>query len=255
MIKEMLGKQLLFFDGAIGTKLHEAGLSASDIPETWNITHSDIVRDIHLQYLVAGSDIITTNTFGCNTMNFRNKGYKVEEIVTGAVANAKAAVSTYVDTYVATYVETSTASKKRFIALNIGPTGKLLKPLGDLHFEKAVELFKETIITGAKAGADLILIETMSDAYELKAAVIAAKENCDLPIIASVTLDEKGKMLTGGTVDVVVALLEGLGVDAIGFNCGLGPEQLSPYINQALKISSVPLLFMPNAGLPAILMA
>jgi 5-methyltetrahydrofolate--homocysteine methyltransferase len=243
MIKNLLGKQLLFLDGAMGTllqeaSLQEASLKNNDIPEIWNISHSNIVKNIHEQYLAAGSDIILTNTFGCNAIKLKDTDYTVEQVVTSAVENAKKAIETY------------SSIKPRYIALDIGPTGKLLKPLGDLHFEEAVALFKETVIAGVNANVDLILIETMTDVYELKAAVLAAKENCDLPIIASVTLDDKGKMLTGGTVDVVITLLEGLGVDVIGFNCGFGPEQFTPHIKNALKISSTPLLLMPNAGLP-----
>jgi len=237
MIKEILGRQLLFFDGAMGTQLQAAGLKTGEIPDTWNITHADIIQDVHRRYLAAGSNIITTNTFGSNSHNLAGTGYTAENIISRAVANAKTAAASF-------------KSKKSFIALDIGPTGKLLKPLGDLHFEEAYKLFSEMINAGVKEGVDIILFETFSDAYELKAAVLAAKENCGLPVIASVTLDKNGKMLTGGNVDVVVALLEGLGVDVIGINCGFGIEQLETYIAQALRLSSTPILFMPNAGLP-----
>ncbi|MDR2952661.1 MAG: homocysteine S-methyltransferase family protein, partial [Treponema sp.] len=237
MIRELFGKKLLFLDGAMGTQLQAAGLKPGDSPDIWNVTHADTVREIHSRYLAAGSDIITANTFGCNSLKLAGSGYSVEQIVKSAIANAKEAVA-------------KAGSKPRFIALDIGPTGKLLKPLGDLSFEEAYSLFRETILAGAAEGADLILIETFSDAYELKAAVLAAKENCELPLIASVTLDEKGRMLTGGGVDEIITLLEGLSVDVISFNCGLGPEQLAPHISHALSISSTPLLLMPNAGLP-----
>jgi len=244
MIRNLLGKQLLFLDGAMGTQLEAAGLKAGDSPDVWNITNADLVRNVHLNYLAAGSDIIITNTFGCTANKLAHTGYTVEQIVPNAVANAKMAIEAY------SASAAFTVSKPHFVALDIGPTGKLLKPLGDLHFEEAYELFRTTVIAGAKAGADLILIETFSDAYELKAAVLAAKENSNLPVIGSVTLDKNGKMLTGGGVDVVVALLEGLRVDAIGINCGFGPEQLAPYVTQALNVSSTPILLMPNAGLP-----
>ena len=243
MIEKLLGKKLLFFDGAMGTQLQAAGLKTGDIPDLWNITHPDTVRDIHLRYLAAGCDIIITNTFGCNGIKMKGSGFTAGEIAARAVENAAKAIS-------ALSAPSFSAPKERFIALDIGPTGKLIKPLGDLAFEDAVALFAETVIAGVKAGVDLILIETMSDAYELKAAVLAAKENCNLPVVASVTLDERGKMLTGGGVDVVVALLEGLGVNVIGFNCGLGPGQLTPHVENALRLSSTPLLLMPNAGLP-----
>jgi len=237
MIKEMLGKQLLFLDGAMGTQLQAAGLKTGEIPDTWNITHADIIQEVHKRYLAAGCNIITTNTFGSNSHNLADTGYTVEHIVSRALANAKAAAAAF-------------QPQKSFIALDIGPTGRLLKPLGDLSFEEAYELFRETILAGVKEGADIVLLETFSDAYELKAAVLAAKENCGLPVFASVTLDENGKMLTGGNVDVAAALLEGLGVDVIGINCSNGIEQLEPYITRMLKLSSTPLLFMPNAGLP-----
>jgi 5-methyltetrahydrofolate--homocysteine methyltransferase len=238
MLIEQFGKQLLFFDGAMGTQLQEAGLKPGDIPDLWNATNANAVRDIHKKYLAAGCDIIITNTFGCNALKLAGTGFTVNEIASLAVANAKAAADEF------------TASKQRYVALDIGPTGRLLKPFGALGFEEAYTLFSETIAAGANAGADLIIIETMSDTYEIKAAVLAAKENCGLPVIASVTLANTGKMLMGGGTDVAVTLLEGLGVDVIGFNCGLGPEQLTPFISQALDLSSTPILFMPNAGLP-----
>ncbi|MCL2007862.1 MAG: homocysteine S-methyltransferase family protein [Treponema sp.] len=241
MIRDFLGKQLLFFDGAMGTELHSIGLKASELPEVWNIKEGKLIQDIHKKYLNAGSDILKTNTFGCNSVKMSATGYTVEEIIKHAVENARIAIK-----------ECNT-SKPRYIALDIGPLGKLLKPLGDLHFNLAYELFKEIVIIGTREKADLILIETMSCTYELKAAVLAAKENSNLPIIASITLDEKGRMLTGGTVDTSISLLEGLGVDVIGFNCGLGPEELSPQINRALILSSTPILLMPNAGLPKII--
>ena len=239
MIKKLLGKQLLFFDGAMGTELQAAGLKPGNIPDLWNVTHAHEVQDVHKRYLAAGCDVIITNTFGCNSQKLEGTGFTVEQITARAVENAKAAIAA------------CSSSKQRFVALDIGPTGRLLKPFGDLDFTEAIALFSETVIAGEKAGADLILIETMSDAYEVKAAVLAAKENSSLPLIASVTLDKNGKMLTGGGVDVVVALLEGLNVDVIGFNCGVGPEQLTPHIRHALDISSTPILLMPNAGLPS----
>jgi 5-methyltetrahydrofolate--homocysteine methyltransferase len=249
MIRELFGKRLLFLDGAMGTQLQAAGLKPGDSPDLWNISHADTVRGIHLRYLSAGSDIITANTFGCNAYKLAGSGYSVENVVKSALANSKEAVA---KTGLAQQAGQAgqAFSKPRFIALDIGPTGRLLKPLGDLHFEEAYSLFRETILAGTSEGADLILIETFSDAYELKAAVLAAKENSELPVIASVTLDEKGRMLTGGGVDEVITLLEGLRVDVIGFNCGLGPEQLTPHINHALSICSTPLMLMPNAGLP-----
>jgi 5-methyltetrahydrofolate--homocysteine methyltransferase len=238
MIKNLLGRQLLFFDGAMATELQKRGLKTGEIPDLWNITSPDTVRDIHKQYLDAGCDIIKTNTFGSNSHRLAGSGFTPQQIIDSAVNNAKKAIAS------------CGQSKPRFTALDIGPTGKLLKPLGDIHFDEAYALFSDVVKTGAKAGADIVLIETMSDVYELKAAVLAVKENCDLPVIASVTLDENGKMLTGSRADVITAVLEGLGVDAIGFNCGYGHKQLEPFVLNTVKAASVPVLFMPNAGLP-----
>ena len=231
---ERLGTEWLFFDGGIGTILQEHGLAAGELPETWNITHPDEILSIHRAYLDAGSDIINTNTFGANALKYPDN---LREIVESAVAHAKEA-------------RRQSGREDAYIALDIGPTGRLLQPMGDLPFEQAVALFGEVVRIGAAAGADLVLIETMSDSYELKAAVLAAKENCDLPVLATVIFDEKGKLLTGGTVDSVVALLEGLGADALGVNCGLGPQQMLPIVKRLTEVSSLPVIANPNAGLP-----
>ena len=231
---ERLGREWLFFDGGMGSILQERGLAAGELPETWNITHPDEIQSIHRAYLDAGSDIINTNTFGANALKFPDN---LRETVEAAVAHAKEA-------------RRQAGREDAYIALDIGPTGRLLQPLGDLPFEQAVELFGEVVRIGAAAGADLVLIETMSDSYELKAAVLAAKENCDLPVLATVIFDENGKLLTGGTVDAVVALLEGLGVDALGVNCGLGPKQMLPIVKRLTEVSSLPVIVNPNAGLP-----
>lgn len=228
-----LGKRIVFFDGGMGTLLQERGLEAGELPENWNLEHPDIIRELHRDYLNAGADIILANTFGANSLKFPDN---LEEIVTTGVQNAKKAVE-----------ETG---GKGYVALDVGPTGKLLKPLGTLDFEDAVSIFARTIKAGAAAGADLILIETMSDTYELKAAVLAAKENCDLPIMATVIFGENGKMLTGATPEAVTALLEGLDVDAFGMNCGLGPEQMKPFFERLAETASIPLIVNPNAGLP-----
>ncbi|HIY38579.1 MAG TPA: homocysteine S-methyltransferase family protein [Candidatus Agathobaculum merdigallinarum] len=233
-ITERLGKEWLFFDGGMGTILQERGLAAGELPEIWNITHPDEILSIHRAYLDAGSNIINTNTFGANALKYPEN---LREIVETAVAHAKEA-------------RRQSGREDAYIALDIGPTGRLLQPMGDLPFEQAVELFGEVVRIGAAAGADLVLIETMSDSYELKAAVLAAKENCSLPVLATVIFDENGKLLTGGTVDSVVALLEGLRVDALGVNCGLGPKQMLPIVQQLAKVSSLPVIVNPNAGLP-----
>lgn len=238
MIKDRLGKELLFFDGGMGTLLQERGLGPGELPETWNLIHPDVIRDIHRAYIEAGSDIVLTNTFGANALKFHDDGCSLGEIVKKGVENVKKAA------------EEAGAGRTVYTALDIGPTGKLLKPMGDLDFETAYEVFKEVAIWGEEAGADLIHIETMSDTYELKAAVLAAKENTSLPVFATAIFDERGKLLTGADVPSVVALLEGLRADAIGINCGMGPEQMLPVLEQFLKYSSLPVIVKPNAGLP-----
>lgn len=200
-------------------------LRAGELPEKLNITEPERVLAIHKAYAEAGAEFITANTFGANSLKYDN----VEELVRAGVALAKQA--------------------GRKVALDLGPTGKLLKPMGDLDFERAVALFSEVVLAG-KDGSDVIIIETMSDTYELKAAVLAAKENSDLPVIASMIFDEKGRLLTGGDVKSAVAMLEGLGVDVIGMNCGLGPKQMIALVQELRSCTSLPILVMPNAGLP-----
>lgn len=238
MIRDRLGKELLYFDGGMGTLLQERGLEPGELPETWNITHPDVIRGIHRSYIDAGSDIVLTNTFGANALKFHDGTFSLNEIVTSDVEHVKAAV------------RDSGTDRKIYTALDMGPTGKLLKPMGDLDFETAYEAFREVAVLGEQAGADLIHIETMSDTYELKAAVLAAKENTSLPVFATTIFDERGKLLTGADVPSVIAMLEGLRVDALGINCGLGPEQMLPLLEQFLRYSSTPVIVKPNAGLP-----
>ena len=231
-ILEELGKRMLFFDGGMGTLLQENGLGPGELPELWNLTRPELIEDIHRRYRAAGADILTANTFGANPVKLNGSGHSTEKIVAAAVAIAKKAAS------------------GALVAMDIGPTGKLLKPLGDLAFEDAVSAFAQAAVAGEKAGADLILIETMSDTYECKAAVLAAKENTKLPIFVTMVVDEQGKLLTGGDIAAAVALLEGLGVDAIGLNCGFGPEQMKKFLPQLTETCSLPVIVNPNAGLP-----
>nr|WP_330399404.1 homocysteine S-methyltransferase family protein [Lachnoclostridium edouardi] len=240
-IMNQLGKKILFFDGGMGSLLQEKGLKPGELPETWNVLHPEIVTAIHREYLEAGCNIITVNTFGANRFKYNEESqFHLEQIVDAAVKNGKEAVK---------QAEKITG-KKGYVALDMGPTGKLLKPLGDLDFEDAVSVYSEIVKIGAREGADCIIIETMSDGYEMKAAVLAAKENSHLPVFATVTFDEKGKLLTGGDVLFTVALLEGLGVDALGINCGLGPVQMKPIVEKLLAEASIPVIVNPNAGLP-----
>lgn len=229
-------RQRIFFDGAMGTMLQDAGLPAGRLPDLWCLEQPETIKGIHAAYLRAGSRILKTNTFGSNSYKLAPYGATTRQVVEAAVGLARSAIA-----------ETGAEA---WVALDLGPTGKLLKPYGDLDFEAAVSLFAETAKAGAEAGADCILIETMSDTYELKAAVLAARENTDLPIFATLIFDETGRLLTGGDIPAVVALLEGLGVDAFGLNCGMGPAQMVPLVEELLRYTSTPVIVNPNAGLP-----
>lgn len=233
-IRDEFGKRMLFFDGGMGSLLQERGLKQGELPETWNLKKPEELIRIHREYLEAGADIVLANTFGANRFKYDN----LDEIIAAGIANAKTAVRE--------------SGEKAYVALDMGPTGKLLKPMGTLDFEEAVSVYAEVVRAGEKAGADLILIETMSDTYELKAAVLAAKENSSLPVMATVVFDEGHKLLTGASPENVVALLEGLRVDALGINCGLGPKQMKPIFERLARFASVPLIIMPNAGLPRV---
>ena len=235
-IRERLGKELLFLDGGMGTLLQTEGLAPGELPETWNIEHPEKVEAIHRRYYEAGSDVVLANTFGANVCKFHDDRYTVEEVIRAGIANAKRAGEQI--------------GKETYVALDMGPTGKLLKPMGDLDFDDAYEAFAEAVRYGEKYGADLIHIETMSDTYEVKAAILAAKENSSLPVFVTMIFDERGKLLTGGDVPSVVAMLEGLRVDALGLNCGLGPKQMLPILNDLRRYTSLPIIVKPNAGLP-----
>ena len=213
---------ITYFDGGMGTMLT---LKAGELPELLNINDPERVYAIHKAYADAGCNIISANTFGANRFKYDN----VDEIVKSAVKNAKR------------------TGKK--VALDIGPTGKLLKPMGDLDFEECVDIFADVIKAG-RDEADLVLLETFGDLYEIKAAMLAVKENCDLPLVVSMIFDEKARLLTGADVRTACAVVEGLGADAIGFNCGLGPKQMIPLVEELEKHASIPILVMPNAGLP-----
>ena len=250
-IREQLGKELLFFDGAMGTVLQSRGLKTGEIPETWNILHPEVIQQIHKEYLLAGCNIIKANTFGVNSFKFKGTDYSVDELVAAGIKIAKAAADEAKEEIKVTKGENKI--QPMYTALDIGSLGKLLKPLGEIAFDEAYEAFKEVVIAGEKAGADLVLIETVSDTYEIKAAVLAAKENSDLPIVVTMIFDENGKLLTGGDVASAVAMLEGLGVDAVGFNCGLGPQQMMKLFPELAKCCSIPIVINPNAGLPVVI--
>lgn len=235
---DYIKNDLLILDGGMGTLLQQKGLPAGELPERWNISHPEIVQEIHRAYYDAGSNVVSTNTFGANLLKFSHM--ELEEIIAAAVNNARIAK------------DTSSNTKEKFIALDIGPSGKLLKPYGDLDFEDAVKLFAETVKIGSKLGVDLIFIETMNDSYETKAALLAAKENSKLPVFVSNAYGSDGRLMTGATPAAMVTLLEGMGADAIGANCSLGPRQLGGVVEELLKYASVPVLLKPNAGLPEV---
>ena len=235
-ILDYMKENILFLDGGMGTLLQEQGLKPGELPERWNISQPDKIQSIHKSYYDAGSNVVSTNTFGANSLKFNDN--ELEEIIRTAINNVQKAK------------ETSTGTQEKFIALDIGPTGKLLKPFGDLDFEDAVAIFAKTVKLGVKYGADVILIETMNDSYETKAALLAAKENSKLPVFVSNAYSEDGKLMTGASPAAMVALLEGMHADAIGTNCSLGPKALLPIIEEYVKYASVPVLLKPNAGLP-----
>lgn len=226
--------KILIFDGAMGTMLQRYGIKSGELPESYNITHPEIIESIHKSYIDAGADIITTNTFGANSQKLKAYNYTPKEIITEGVKIARKSAG------------------NKYVALDIGPIGQLMEPCGTLTFEKAYELFAEQVILGSASGADLILIETMSDLYEAKAAILAAKENCSLPVICTMTFQSDGRTLTGTDAVTMVNVLQGLNADAVGINCSLGPEEMLPLVNTILEYSKIPVIVQPNAGLPKV---
>lgn len=233
-VREYIKDNILVFDGAMGTMLQNSGLKLGEYPEIFNITHKEEIIKIHKNYINAGAKVITTNTFGANELKLKNTKFSVEEIIKSGVDLAKKA----------------RGNKDCYIALDIGPIGELLEPMGTLNFEKAIDIFKRQIKIGEKSGADLILIETMTDLYEMKAAIIAAKESCSLPIFATMTFEEDGRTFTGCLPESMAITLEGLGVDAIGVNCSLGPKELKGIVEKIINNTNLPVIVQPNAGLP-----
>ena len=235
---EFLKTSNVYLDGAMGTLLQRQGLKPGELPERWNITHPEVITEIHKAYLDAGANVISTNTFGANLFKYSDE--ELCDVIDAAVRNAKLAKSS------------SNTPVPHYVALDIGPTGKLLKPLGDLGFEEAVKAFKRTVELGVKAGVDLIIIETMTDSYETKAALLAVKETTNLPVIVTNAYGKDGKLMTGASVEAMVALIEGLGADAVGANCSHGPDALMPVIERLCNAASIPVVFKPNAGLPRV---
>lgn len=235
MLQDKLGTHILVFDGAMGSQLQNEGLQAGDIPEVLNITRPELIQDIHRRYLEAGANFITTNTFGCNPLKMKDAPYSFQEILKAAIDNANIARKQY--------------NPNAYIALDIGPIGQLLEPMGTLTFDEAYDIVKQQVLL-AKDKVDVILLETMTDIYEVKAGVLAIKENSDLPVFVTMTFENNQRTLSGCDAITMVNVLEGLQVDALGVNCSLGPIELTPVINQILSFASVPVILQPNAGLP-----
>lgn len=233
-----LQNRVIIFDGAMGTMLQSSGIKPGECPEYWNLLYPDLISAIHRAYLNAGADIIQTNTFGANRLKLREfkLEHKLEDIVGAAVNNAKKA-----------------ARDRGMIALSLGPTGKLMEPYGDLSFEEAYNVFKELINCGAKNGIDLISIETMIDIQEAKAALLAAKQNTNLPVICQMTFKTNGRTETGTDFLTGATILQSLGADVVGANCALGPEELLKIIGQAIQFIEVPIIVQPNAGIPKLI--
>ena len=237
MLRERLNKEVLLFDGAMGTQLQKAGLKAGEIPEVYNIEHPELIIDIHMRYLQAGAHFITTNTFGCNPLKMKESGYCYCDLLKAAVQNAE--------------IARERVNKEAYIVLDIGPIGQLLEPLGSLSFDEAYEIIASQILL-VKDKVDAVLFETMSDLYEVKAGILAVKENSDLPVFVSMTFEASGRTLTGCDPLTYINVVEGLGADVIGVNCSLGPKELKPIVDDFIKYSSRPILLQPNAGLPCL---
>ena len=237
-ILDYMRDHLLLLDGGMGSLLQAQGLAPGDLPERWNISHPQVIVEIQKEYFEAGTNLLCANTFGANPLKFDEK--ELEELIAAALQNARRAK------------EESASLQPKWIALDVGPLGRMLNPYGDLEFEQAVAHFSAVCRLGAKHGAEVIFIETMNDSYETKAALLGAKESCALPVFVSNAYGEDGKLMTGADPLAMVSLLEGMGADAIGVNCSLGPDALAPVVEDYLKYASLPVLCKPNAGLPRV---
>jgi len=226
--------EILLLDGAMGTMLQAAGLPVGQMTEVWNLTEPETVTAVQREYVRAGSRVLYANTFGANRLKAESSGYTPAELIAAGVRCARAAAG---DADVR-------------VALDVGPIGQLLEPLGTLSFEEAYDIFREMAVAGEAAGADLVVFETMSDLYEVKAAVLAARENTSLPVWVTMTFEETGRTFLGVTVPAMALTLSGLGVDALGFNCSLGPRELLPLVGELRRWTDLPLILKPNAGLP-----
>ena len=274
MLRERLGKELLFLDGGMGTLLQERGLDLGrELPETWNITHKEDLIEIHKQYIEAGSQIILTNTFGGNPLKYKSDEYTTKEVIEAAVRNARGAIEKAGKSNnsipnlandraieIANSIVEHQGDDARncqsntvYIALDVGPTGQFIEPYGDLTEEDVYESYEEMITYGVEAGVDLIHFETFMDIRELEIAIKAAKEVCDLPLLATVSFMESGMLLMGGSGKEVAKHLQEIGVDALGSNCGLGPKEMRPILREMREHTGLPIIMKPNAGLPVMM--
>ncbi len=235
-IREYIEKNVLIFDGAMGTQIQKKGLNLGEVPETLNITSKEKIIEIHKEYIEAGAKVVTANTFGANELKLEKTDYSVEEIIDAGIS----------------LVREAACGREIFAALDMGPIGELLEPMGNLSFDRAYEIYKRQVLQGVKSGADLILIETMTDLYELKAAVLAAKENSNLPVIATMSFEKDHRTFTGCLPSSMAITLEGLGVDGLGINCSLGPKEIYPIVEELLKWTNVPVIVQANAGIPVV---
>lgn len=243
-IHEKLKTGFVFCDGGTGTVLQAQGLGPGQQPELWNLDHPEKITALHLGYFRAGADVVVTNTFGANRLAFPETGPRgVEAIVRAAVACARKA---------AAQAKAEQPDRDFFVSLDLGPTGRLLAPVGDLPFEEAVSLYAQVVRVGADTGADMVSIETMGDSLEVRAAVTAVKETCALPIFVTTAYSAAGRLLSGSTPEVMAALLQAMGVTAFGLNCGLGPKEMAPLVRRLYAASYLPVIANPNAGLPIV---
>lgn len=222
-----------FYDGAMGTMLQRHGLPQGQAPDLMCVTHPEVVEAVHRAYLDAGTQILCTNTFGANRRSLAGSGHSVQEVVTAAVQIAKRA-----------------AEGRAQVAVDLGPIGELMAPMGSLVFSEAIDIFREMAVAGEQAGADFAAVETMADLAELRAAVLAVREHTKLPVLATMTFEHTGRTYLGTTPESFALTAEGLGVSALGVNCSVGPDALAPIVQRIGKVTSLPLIVKPNAGLP-----
>ena len=234
MGSDLFKNKLMILDGATGTVLQQRGLPPGGHPELLNLTDPALIEDVHRAYIQAGSQVVYTNTFGASRRKLKGTGHTADEVIRAAAAIARRAA----------------AGTDTLVALDVGPLGELLEPMGTLSFEDAYDMFREIMLSGAAAGVDLVVIETMTDLYETKAALLAAKENTPLPVMVTMSFEPGGRTFTGCTIPSMARTLEGLGADAIGLNCSAGPDLLLPLLKELCEHTRLPVIASPTPGCP-----